>query len=333
MDFVTKYRPKTWSEVVGQQGVVKALRASRDWRAVLLQGPSGVGKTTIARILAQHMNCVEDIVHSPCGTCMACVSIQGGGMDYREENVGDSRGIDAVRSMVEWLYVKPLSLRCKVLVLDECHQLTVPAQNLLLKVLEEPPPLVSIILCTTNASLLLETVRQRCSQFSLSRVTEQDLIALLYKVVRNEQIQLESISEGLPALLQKADGTPRKLLMGLEILVRGGDISLESEFDQKIIDLYGKITGGDDLLGLKNVIIEMMKVMPADDIVAGLSSLIISKMKKEKSKYELIKLIALVESLKYSDRYLLSREGEVLVKLLSASMEYSRMFRRELDNE
>lgn len=332
MDFVTKYRPKNWLEVVGQEGIVKALKASRDWRAVLLQGPSGVGKTTIARILAMHMNCKEDMLNSPCGMCNACLSIQSGGMDYREENVGDSRGIDAVRAMVEWLYVKPLILSKKILVLDECHQLTVPAQNLLLKVLEEPPPGVSIILCTTNASLLLETVRQRCSGFNLSKVSDQDLITLLYKVIKNEQIDIESFSNSLPFLLQKADGTPRKLLMELEVLVRGGDITADLQVDKRIIDLYDEIVKG-DLLSLKSVLLELMKNMSADDILAALSGLVVMKIKNEKNKLELIKLLALVEALRSDKRYLISREGEILVKLLVASLEYYRSFRREVENE
>ena len=112
-DFPTKYRPRKWSEVVGQRHVVEVLKSKRDWKALFFQGPPGTGKTTVARLVAMHVNCENEEGIDACnGGCKYCRAILSGAfvVDYKEENVGDARGIDDIRALVDWLRYKPCLL-------------------------------------------------------------------------------------------------------------------------------------------------------------------------------------------------------------------------------
>jgi DNA polymerase-3 subunit gamma/tau len=133
------------------------------------------------------VNCEDEEKSDVCGACDSCRAIlSGAANDYREENVGDSRTIEAMRGMLDWIVYKPIFLRKKVLVLDEVHNLSSAAQNLLLKVLEEPPSSLVVILCTTKLNGVIEPLRQRCQEFEFKSVSDEELAKLLVRVWRDE---------------------------------------------------------------------------------------------------------------------------------------------------
>jgi len=229
MDFTVKYRPKCFSEVVGHREVVQVLKGNKDLRVVLFYGPSGVGKTTLARVYAMYVNCEKGDVEECRGSCRVCGQVvMGSGGDFLEENVGDARGIDDMRRLTDWLRYKPFSMRKRVLILDEVHMLTKPAQNLLLKVLEGVPEYALVMLCTTDVSGLIEPLRQRCFQFELKKVSEEELLTLANRVILNEvrergvRVDTDELVQVVRSAVERSDGRPRKLLRFLQMWFDGG---------------------------------------------------------------------------------------------------------------
>lgn len=172
MNLHLKYRPHTFDEIVGNKQVVEAIRTllgNQESRphSFLLHGPTGCGKTTIARIIAAELECAHN--------------------DYREVDSADFRGIDTIREIRKQSQFRPLEGPCRVWVIDECHKLTNDAQNAILKILEDTPSHVYFILCTTDPQKLLGTVRGRCSQFQVQQLSEREMLSLLRHVVKAEE--------------------------------------------------------------------------------------------------------------------------------------------------
>jgi hypothetical protein len=189
-----KYRPQDFDEVVGQDAVVRTLKnaiASGQVRqAYLFAGPRGTGKTSMARILAKALNCAQGPTPAPDNTCNACVTIAAGtSLDVVEMDAASQRGIDDIREIRERAVLQPVEGRYKVYILDEAHQLTPPAWNALLKIIEEPPPHLLFVFCTTELSKVLETVRSRCQTFVFSRPRLPDLVKLLRTVAGGDMRQ------------------------------------------------------------------------------------------------------------------------------------------------
>ena len=192
-----KYRPKSFENLVGQEHVVRALTNAlvqqRLHHAYLFTGTRGVGKTTLARILAKSLNCETGITAKPCGECIACIGIDNDRfIDYIEINAASTRGIDDVRSLLEQATYAPTQGRFKIFMLDEVHQLTKEAFNALLKTLEEPPAHIKFILGTTDPQKVPVTILSRCLQFNLRQMASTTIAEHLKNVLAQENITFES---------------------------------------------------------------------------------------------------------------------------------------------
>ncbi|MGB7302200.1 MAG: DNA polymerase III subunit gamma/tau [Burkholderiaceae bacterium] len=192
-----KWRPRAFDALVGQDHVVRALshalETGRLHHAYLFTGTRGVGKTTVARILAKAVNCERGMSPTPCGQCSACTQIDGGGfIDYLELDAASNRGVDEMVHILDNAVYAPTAGRYKVYVIDEVHMLTAHAFNAMLKTLEEPPPHMLFILATTDPQKVPVTVLSRCMQFNLRNMKPRDIADHLGDVLTGEQITFEA---------------------------------------------------------------------------------------------------------------------------------------------
>jgi DNA polymerase III subunit gamma/tau len=220
-----KWRPKSFETLVGQEHVVRALtnalEQQRLHHAYLFTGTRGVGKTTIARILAKSLNCETGISAHPCGVCSACVDIDSGRfIDYIEMDAASNRGIEDMTSLLENAVYAPTQGRYKVYMLDEVHQLTGPAFNAMLKTLEEPPEHVKFILATTDPQKVPVTVLSRCLQFNLRQMSGTSITEYLQSVLTQENIPYEAVA--LQLIARAATGSMRDALSLLDQAIAYG---------------------------------------------------------------------------------------------------------------
>src|SRR4029077_17795711 len=199
-----KYRPQTFEEVVGQEAVVRtltnAITQGKVRQAYLFAGPRGTGKTSLARILAKSVNCAHGPTPTPDNTCHSCVSIASGtSLDVIEMDAASQRGIDDIRDIRDRVVLQPVEGRSKVYILDEAHQLTDAAWNALLKLIEEPPPHLMFIFCTTDLAKVLPTVRSRCQTFVFQRPRLPELVRKLRLIADAEGITVPDAALALVA--------------------------------------------------------------------------------------------------------------------------------------
>jgi len=236
-----KYRPQTFSEIVGQQHVTRtlanAINSNRVAHAYIFSGVRGVGKTTSARILAKALNCVKGPTAEPDGTCDSCREISAGtSLDVLEIDAASNRGIDQIRELREMVRYAPASSRYKVVILDEAHQLTDEASNALLKTLEEPPERVVFILATTRAEDLVETIKSRAQLFQFRALSFKEIADEIERIARQEKLTIEP--GAVAVLARAAEGSLRD---GLSLLEQAIAYSGEAITDAQVRELLGVV--------------------------------------------------------------------------------------------
>lgn len=266
--FYQKYRPKKFTQVVGQVHVVKtltnALKKDRTGHAYLFAGPRGTGKTTLARILAQAVNCqpAKKSDPRPCGRCLNCKTVlTGRSLDIIEIDAASNRGIDEIRELRDKIKLTPATLIYKVYIVDEVHMLTEPAFNALLKTLEEPPAHAKFIFATTEIHKVPPTILSRTQHFDFHRASQIELLQALKPIIRAEKIKIST--DALATIVTLAEGSYRDAITLLDqVSSTSSGIEISQTEVERLCGLVGqdrvvkyleKITAG-DLAGALKVI-------------------------------------------------------------------------------
>jgi DNA polymerase-3 subunit gamma/tau len=229
-----KYRPQNFSEVIGQEHVTRTLKNAieqgRTAHGYIFSGHRGIGKTTVARILAMALNCrsSDKPVMEPCGMCESCTEIRAGNsVDVIEIDAATNRGIDEIRELREAARYRPARDRFKIYILDEAHQITDAAFNALLKTLEEPPSHVVFMLATTQPEDIPQTIRSRCQHFSFRAVRFEDILGQLKDLAGREKIEADE--DALALLAEAGDGSIRDALSILDQAIASCDGRLTAD--------------------------------------------------------------------------------------------------------
>ena len=234
-----RHRPQSFGEVVGQEHIVRtlsnAVEKGRVHHAYLFVGSRGTGKTSMAKILARSLNCVNGPTLTPCGECEACVTIAAGtSLDVIEMDAASNRSVDDIRELRERVGFAPAAGRWKVYILDEAHMLTKEAWNAFLKTLEEPPPNTAFVLATTEPQKVMATIVDRCQRFDFQRPSLEQIAEVVKRVAAAESIEIE---DGAVALIARsATGSFRDALGTLDQLVAFGGDSISTD---EVVELLG----------------------------------------------------------------------------------------------
>ncbi len=286
-----RHRPQSFAEVVGQEHVVRtlsnAIERDRVHHAYLFVGSRGTGKTSMAKILARSLNCVDGPTLAPCGVCESCRTIaSGGSMDVIEMDAASNRSVDDIRELRERVGYAPAGGRWKVYILDEAHMLTREAWNAFLKTLEEPPPNTAFVLATTEPHKVMPTIVDRCQRFDFGRPAPEEIAIVLRRVAGAEGIELADGAVG--AIARAANGSFRDALGTLDQLVAytGTEIATEDVLavlgvaDAELLFAAAEAIAAEDGRGSLEVIAALSRsgrdpVRFAADLVAHLRQLLV----------------------------------------------------------
>ncbi|MBU1986592.1 MAG: DNA polymerase III subunit gamma/tau, partial [Proteobacteria bacterium] len=260
-----KARPQTFDEVVGQRPVVKTLQNSllrdRVAHAILFSGVRGVGKTTLARIMAKAINCQQGPAENPCNVCESCRTITAGSsIDLYEIDGASNRGIQEIRELKEKIRFLPTSSRYKIIIIDEVHMLTTEAFNALLKTLEEPPAHVYFMFATTELHKIPITILSRCQRYELKRVAPIDMGKHLQKLAESEGVQIEQ--GALDLIVREADGSVRDGLSLLDQVFSFGEKNISTD---DVIQVLGLVS--------REVVLKLTKALLEQDPVTAFQAL------------------------------------------------------------
>lgn len=236
-----KWRPQRFEDVIGQKRVTEtltnALSGERLVHAYLFTGPRGTGKTSTARILAKAINCEKGPTATPCNSCEACVSIsEGAALDVEEIDAASNRKIDEIRGLLEKIPYLPTSMRSKVYIIDEVHQLTPEASSALLKTLEEPPGHIVFVLATTEPHKLLPTIVSRCQRFDFALVETEEIAGLLQGIAKSEKIDISA--EAVSMIAEQSQGSVRDAIGVFDQMANIADEKISAE---QVAELLGEV--------------------------------------------------------------------------------------------
>jgi len=266
-----KYRPKNFSEIIGQTHIVRtlsnAIKNNRVAHAYLFTGPRGTGKTTFARIFAKTINCQNSADINACEKCQACLTIQSGqSLDIIEIDAASNTGVDNIRELKETIALPPTLLKYKVYIIDEAHMLSTGAWNALLKTLEEPPAHVVFILATTEIHKVPATIVSRCQKFDFPRWPMADIIEKLTLIAKEEKITIEK--EALEMIALSAEGGMRDAESLLGQIIALEDQTISAKDVEEILGTVDKSFIGDvaEEIMLKNTSKALAKI---NELIAG----------------------------------------------------------------
>jgi len=257
-----KWRPQRFDEVQGQSHVTTALRnaikTDRIPHALLLTGPRGTGKTTLARLVARGLNCEQGPTDDPCGECPSCTEIAAGhSTDVQEIDAASRTGVDDIREVIESIRYAPSPGKYRIFVIDEVHMLSKPAFNALLKTLEEPPPRSLFIFATTNPEQIPFTVLSRCQRYDLKRIPRAEVAAHLGAICASEGVKISESS--LTAIAREGDGSMRDAQTLLDQIIAYGGQEVSDETVVQVLDLVDR-----------NILMDIVRACVDADPVAAL---------------------------------------------------------------
>jgi len=278
-----KWRPQTFMDVVGQDHVTQTLKNAfakdRIGQGYVFTGPRGVGKTTMARLMAKGLNCQNPVDYEPCNSCSSCSEVtESRSMDVLEIDGASNRGIDEIRNLRENIKFPPMNSKYKVYIIDEVHMLTTQAFNALLRTLEEPPPHGKFIMCTTDIHKMPATIISRCQRFDFNRISSSTITDRMKYILDEEKIKYDS--ESLSAISLKADGSMRDALSILDQVIAFAGEKIEFDQISSILglipyDLFFDLTTAIKDKNAENLVQVLNNIRslgsPLEDVVNGLN--------------------------------------------------------------